>query len=340
MDINAIRPYENNARHNDKAVPKVAESIKEFGLRGQIVLESHDNPVIVAGHTRWAACKLLGWTEIPDDKLDYCEDLTQEQIKAFRLADNRLGEISTWDVAKLKKEIRSMNGSYDMSRFNFDFKSNVKPYGAERQRTGNTYNLDIVDKHDCTGMIYGMPELEACDYIPDELIGFNYVKQSQEFDKTVHFFLDDYQFERIWNNPKENLERLKKFKAVLTPDFSLYADMPLPMQIWNIYRARALGRYWQNNGLTVIPTLSWSTPDSYDFAVEGIPLGSTVAVSTVGVLTSDESLDLFKRGLFYMLEQVQPTVLLMYGKRMKNLRFKKSLEVKYFENTKVFAKKE
>ena len=69
MLINEIIPYEKNARHNEKAIPVVADSIREFGLRGQIVLESRDNPVIVTGHTRVAACKLLGWTEIPDENI-------------------------------------------------------------------------------------------------------------------------------------------------------------------------------------------------------------------------------------------------------------------------------
>ena len=70
MNIDDIIPYERNARHNEKAIPVVAESIREFGLRGQIVLESPERPVIVAGHTRAAACKSLGWTEIPDENID------------------------------------------------------------------------------------------------------------------------------------------------------------------------------------------------------------------------------------------------------------------------------
>ena len=70
MKIDEIVPYERNARNNAKAIPKVAESIKEFGLRGTIGLESRDNPVIVFGHTRVAACKSLGWDEIPDEKTE------------------------------------------------------------------------------------------------------------------------------------------------------------------------------------------------------------------------------------------------------------------------------
>lgn len=69
MLISEIIPYERNARHNERAIPKVAESIKELGLRGTIGLESPENPVIVFGRTRVAACKSPGWTEIPDSKI-------------------------------------------------------------------------------------------------------------------------------------------------------------------------------------------------------------------------------------------------------------------------------
>lgn len=92
MDINEIIPYARNARHNKKAIPAVADSIRQFGLRGQIVLESRENPVIVTGHTRVEACKSLGWKEIPDENIAYCDGLTEDEIKACRIADNKTGE--------------------------------------------------------------------------------------------------------------------------------------------------------------------------------------------------------------------------------------------------------
>lgn len=100
MDINEIIPYARNARHNKKAIPAVADSIRQFGLRGQIVLESRENPVIVTGHTRVEACKSLGWKEIPDENIAYCDGLTEDEIKAYRIADT-FSEIA-------KKEINSI----------------------------------------------------------------------------------------------------------------------------------------------------------------------------------------------------------------------------------------
>ena len=107
MLIADIRPYERNARHNERAIPAVAESIKQFGLRGTIGLESRENPTIVFGHTRVAACEPLGWEEIPDSKIEYCDDLTPDQIKAFRIADNKTGD-SQKGAANLTSEEQQM----------------------------------------------------------------------------------------------------------------------------------------------------------------------------------------------------------------------------------------
>lgn len=310
MDIDLIKPYKNNARHNEKAIPVVAESIKEFGLKGQIVLESRNNPVIVAGHTRWAACKLLGWTEIPDERIDYCDGLTPEQIRAFRLADNRTGEVATWNKTLLQHEMRTL-GNLDMSKFKFDFKSKQLPYGAERLKTDKAYNLDLINAFDCNAN--GFPELQPCEHVPNGLMGFNYAKTAKDFNSGIHFFIDDYQFERLWVRPKVYLELLKKFECVLTPDFSLYMDMPLPMMIWNHYRSLALGAIWQRAGIQVIPTLSWAGKNSYKFCFEGIPKNSTVAVSTVGIKGNPESLAIWRDGMSYALEKLKPSCVLLYG---------------------------
>ena len=148
VKISDIIPYERNARHNKKAIPAVADSIREFGLRGQIVLESRQNPVIVTGHIRVASCKSLGWAEIPDENIAYCDGLTEDQIKAYRIADNKTGEISTWNITMLKSEVKSI-GKLDMSKFGCDFKNKSLTYGAERLKTDKGYNLDIINRCDC-----------------------------------------------------------------------------------------------------------------------------------------------------------------------------------------------
>lgn len=315
MRIDEIIPYERNARHNERAIPVVAESIREFGMRGQIVLESRERPVIVCGHTRVAACRSLGWDEIPDENIAFCDGLTDEQIRAYRLADNRTGEVATWNKTLLQHEVRGIK-SLDMSRFQFDFKSGREGfrYGLERMRTDRAYNLDLVNSSDCGRG--GMPELKPIDARPDDLQGFNYAKTTKASKKArmgCHFFVDDYQFERVWASPRRYFECLRDYKCVLTPDFSLYLDMPMPMQRWNVYRSRALGHIWQREGMDVVPALSWSTPESYEFCFEGLPRHSTVAASTVGVLGDERALSLWRAGMSEAMRRLEPARVLLYG---------------------------
>lgn len=239
MRLSDLVPYARNPRDNDKAVDGVAESIREFGFRGAIVLDREheggtpEHPVIVNGHTRVKALRKLGYDEIPDDWIVYTDGLTEEEIKALRLADNRTAEAATWNRTLLQHEVRGIK-KLDMGRFGFDFKSKALPYGAERLKTDRAYNLDIVSALDCN--VGGWPELGACDARPARLVGFNYAKSMQEADKHgagCHFFIDDYQFERVWTSPRRYIESLRGFGCVLTPDFSPYMDMPLPMMAWN-----------------------------------------------------------------------------------------------------------
>ena len=113
LNINDIKPYENNPRHNDNAVEYVANSIKEFGFKVPIIIDK--NNVIVAGHTRLKASERLGLETVPCVRAD---DLDENQIKAFRLADNKVSELATWDFGKLEMELEDI--SLDMSVFGFD----------------------------------------------------------------------------------------------------------------------------------------------------------------------------------------------------------------------------
>ena len=117
--IEDLIPYENNPRINDDAVEYVKNSIKEFGFKVPIVIDK--NNVIVAGHTRYKACKELGINEIPCIVAD---DLTDEQVKAFRLADNKVSEKAQWDLSKLDEELGNIL-DIDMSMFDLKVEEEV-----------------------------------------------------------------------------------------------------------------------------------------------------------------------------------------------------------------------
>lgn len=113
-NIDELIPYKNNPRLNDEAVEYVKNSIKEFGFKVPVVIDK-DN-VIIAGHTRIKASKELGIKDIP---CIIADDLTEEQVKAFRLADNKVSEKSIWDYTKLDEELDSIL-NIDMSLFDFE----------------------------------------------------------------------------------------------------------------------------------------------------------------------------------------------------------------------------
>ena len=113
LSISQLHEYDNNPRNNDGAVDAVAASIREFGFKVPIVIDG-DN-VIVCGHTRVKAAQKLGMETVP---CIIADDLTPKQIKAFRLADNKTGELAGWDFAKLEEELAALDG-FDMSAFGF-----------------------------------------------------------------------------------------------------------------------------------------------------------------------------------------------------------------------------
>lgn len=120
-----IKQYDNNPRKNDEAVKYVAESIKEFGFKVPIVIDK-DN-VIVAGHTRWKAAKSLNIKEVP---CIIADDLTEQQIKAYRLADNKVSEFAEWDFNILNLELDELL-NFDMASFGFDIDDVVDEYGTD-----------------------------------------------------------------------------------------------------------------------------------------------------------------------------------------------------------------
>ena len=111
--IDELKPYLNNPRFNDDAVEYVANSIKEFGFKVPIVIDKNNE--IVAGHTRYKASQELGLDEVPCIVAD---DLTDEQIKAFRLADNKVSEKAEWNLELLEEELENID--LDMEQYGFD----------------------------------------------------------------------------------------------------------------------------------------------------------------------------------------------------------------------------
>lgn len=149
--------------------------------------------------------------------------------------------------------------------------------------------------------------------------------------KGVHFFVDDYRFSGIYNNPDRTLERYSQYAFLLTPDFSTYSDMDLWRQLESVAKNRWVGAYWQSKGRIVIPTVSWSTPRSFEFCFDGIEQHATVAVSTLGCKKA--KID-FMRGYEVMLEKLQPEKIICFSDPFSEMQGN-LLAVDYRESRKV-----
>lgn len=161
---------------------------------------------------------------------------------------------------------------------------------------------------------YNIPEIYPADTDCDTWIGFNFAKGCDDPEAHgIHFFVDDYQFNRVWADPDRYTKMLQKFRAVLSPDFSTYTDFPLALQIYNHYRKHWVAAYWQLNGMIVIPTICWGDESSYEWCFDGEPKNSTVAISSVGIMNDPEAKDLFIKGYREMVDRLAPTHLILQG---------------------------
>lgn len=159
-----------------------------------------------------------------------------------------------------------------------------------------------------------IPIIQPDKLIPDSLIPFSKSLHSEGYEATVHFYEDDANFERLWNKPNKYIGNLKKFNGVILPDFSLYRDMPLVMQYWNIYRSRALGHWFQENSIKVIPNIRFGDKRTYDLCCTGIQEHDTIAIGSHGCLKIVRERQFFVEGLAYVIEKLKPERIIVYGK--------------------------
>lgn len=173
--LSEIHPYENNPRFNDEAVDAVAASIQEFGFKVPIVLDSEG--VIVAGHTRWKAALKLQLEEVPCVVAD---DLSPEQIKAFRLADNKVAELAYWNEEALAKELEEI-ADIDMSAFGFD--GEESDLGDEME--DDTYTAAVnIPQYEVTGKkptIAEMLDTEKADTLIAKIQGSGVSEEEKAF---------------------------------------------------------------------------------------------------------------------------------------------------------------
>ena len=325
-------PYNKNAkRHPAEQIKLIANSIKEFGFQQPIVVDK-DN-VVVIGHGRLLAAKRLKMTEVPVVRVD---TLTEDQVKALRLADNSVAE-SEWNMDFLKSEVAEIE--LDMTDFgiNIDFDDDDINGSDDDQDEGDFDDFDdrsAAVRHNvfenqermqfAENNYYGIPDMYPSQTTGTQMLRFcDWAEVDDPQNYIAHFYYDDFKFIQAWRNPNKYIEKLRKFKAVVSPDFSLYTDFPRALQILSCYRRQWVGAYWQRQGLDVIPDVVWGDKESFNYCFEGIPKNSTVAISTVGVKNdkfwNGEQGEMFRDGYNEMLNRLEPTTILFYGDMIDGL---------------------
>ena len=178
----------------------------------------------------------------------------------------------------------------------------------------DVFHSFLVEKADYDGY-FELPKIRTSSQLPDSVITFSkaMARTWNDFDCWVMFYEHDVNFERLWHNPKQYLAKLKKFKGIISPDFSLYRNMPLCMQMWNTYRGRALAVWLQNNGAEIIPNVRFNDERTYEFCFDGVEKFKTVAVGTHGCIKGKTDKEYFKPGLAELIKRLSPKTIIVYG---------------------------
>ncbi len=183
------------------------------------------------------------------------------------------------------------------------------------------FRADLVRTAEFIG-VFEIPAIKAPSefIIPKDTIPFSLRSQTKDYSEFIVFYEHDIKFADVLTATEDYLDELMNFPGIVSPDCSLYRDMPLVLQIANTYMNRAVGLYLQSKGIYVIPNVRWGDERTYTtcvlpekIAFVGLPKHSIVSIGTYGCIQSRENKHYFKEGLRAMIEELQPEIVLVYG---------------------------
>ncbi|NLM16539.1 MAG: DUF4417 domain-containing protein [Candidatus Riflebacteria bacterium] len=183
------------------------------------------------------------------------------------------------------------------------------------------FNAQLVQNARFDGFLE-IPCIEKPDKIilPKILVPFSKRKYVNSAEAFIVFYEHDIIFSDVLKYPQKYLEEFRKYRGIVAPDCSLYRDMPLVLQIYNVYRSRQIGHFFQTNGINVIANVRWGDERSYTtcelpekFAFLGAPKNSILSIGTYGCIQGKENKLYFRNGLIGMLEELRPQIVLVYG---------------------------
>lgn len=190
-------------------------------------------------------------------------------------------------------------------------KTNISKY--DYFKTYYWHYATLIGKH-------RMPQIKPTQFIPQNVISFSECHKLKKNDIFwVDFFIDDYKFERVWQNCDKYIPILKKAKGIITPDFSMYPELHPDQRIWNCVRNRILSYYFQTNGLNIVPSLSWCELKDLEWCLDGIEKECSVAVSSNGCLSCFYSKKIFLEGINIIQNKISPSHIIICGRPMTEL---------------------
>ncbi|MCI7685432.1 MAG: DUF4417 domain-containing protein [Clostridiales bacterium] len=149
--------------------------------------------------------------------------------------------------------------------------------------------------------------------VPEDIIPFTKARTCKNKRQYVHFYEHDKQFSQVLTGTRRYLDMLKQFDGVITPDCTMLIGQAKCLQEANTYMNRAVGYFFQRNGIPVIPNIRWSDESSFEFCFLGVPKGGIVAISTHGCIRTKEQRRLFRAGLKAMIDELKPTDVIVHG---------------------------
>lgn len=198
----------------------------------------------------------------------------------------------------------------------------------------DVYHAFLISSADYDGELE-IPCVRTSELLPNSLIPFSKSTSAKDANGWLHFYEHDVKIEALWNNPYKYLQNIRRYSGVISPDYSLYRDMPLCMQIYNIYRGRALSYWLSENGVEVIPNVRWGDERTFNIACLGVEKNKTIAVGTHGCIKSLNDKQLFIKGFDHVINELTPKNVVVYGRvpeRIFNLAYLQNINVIHFES--------
>lgn len=342
----------NNARkHSRKNKAAIQSSVEQFGAARSIVIDN--DGVVRAGNGTLEAAKKAGISKIKiiDGNRDELvvvrrPDWTDTEAKAYAIADNKSSDLSEWDddvLAETLKEIsESSNIKFETTGFSLPEMESLlnntiealkekEEISQEEDVEYSAYTLSK-DVKFASSNEFGIPDLlpgRLCSDVPsdiftgdkrnhfqDVLVLYNSSKPKTRPKGSIYgFYVDDARFEVVWKDIERVTNQFLEddVKALIEPDFSMWRDEPLILQMYARYKSQWVARYWQESGIDVIPSLNWSTEKTYDFCFEGIPEECDLVSCQARTTTDKLGKHYFIKGLQEGLDRINPKGVMIYG---------------------------